>query len=36
MEPEKITLSQTQIDNLLEGDGVLEVEIENGVVTFNV
>lgn len=36
MEPEKITLTQSQIDNLMEGDGVLEVEIENGVITYNI
>lgn len=36
LEPEKITLSREQIDKLIESDGVLEVEIENGVITFNV
>lgn len=36
LEPEKITLSREQIDKLMETDGVLEVEVENGVVTFNV
>ena len=35
MEPEKITLDQKQIEKLLESDGVLEVEIENGNITYN-
>lgn len=36
MTPEKVTLNQNQIDTLLEGDGVLEVNEENGVVTYNI
>jgi hypothetical protein len=36
MTPEKVTLNQNQIDKLLEGDGVLEVNEENGVVTYNI
>ncbi len=35
LEPEKITLNQQQIDSLLEGDGVLEVDVENGQITYN-
>jgi len=35
LEPEKITLNQSQIDTLLEGDGVVEVEVENGNITYN-
>jgi hypothetical protein len=34
LEPEKITLTQNQIDTLTEGDGVLEVTDENGVFTY--
>lgn len=29
LEPEKITLSKSEIEKLTEGDGVLEVEFEN-------
>jgi hypothetical protein len=34
--PEKINLDQKQIDTLTESDGVLEIEIENGEIKFNV
>jgi hypothetical protein len=34
MGPDKVSLTQNQIDNLLEGDGVLEVSEENGVITY--
>lgn len=34
-EPEKITLTQTQIENLVENDGILEVTEENGIITYN-
>ena len=34
MGPEKVTLTQKQIDTLTEGDGVLEIEEENGEVKF--
>ena len=33
--PEKITFTKEQIEKLTEGDGVLEVVEENGVLTFN-
>jgi hypothetical protein len=36
LEPDKITLTQTQIDTLTEGDGVLEVIEENGTITYNI
>ena len=36
MEPEKVTLTKEQIEKLTEGDGVLEVEIENGEITYNI
>jgi hypothetical protein len=37
MEPEKITLTGEQIDKITyESDGVLEVEIENGELTYNI
>ena len=35
LEPEKITFTKEQIEKLTEGDGVLEVVEENGVLTFN-
>jgi len=35
MEPDKITLNEDQINKLTEGDGVLEIVEENGVITFN-
>lgn len=34
--PEKVTLTQEQIEKLTEGDGVLDVVEENGVITFNI
>jgi hypothetical protein len=36
MGPEKVTLNQNQIDTLLEGDGVLEIIEENGVIIYNI
>lgn len=36
LEPEKITLTQSQIEMLNEGEGVLEVVEENGVITYNI
>jgi hypothetical protein len=33
-EPDKVNLTQEQIDKLIETDGVLEVEIENGEVIY--
>ena len=33
-EPQKVELTQQQIDVLEEGDGVLEVEVIDGVVTY--
>jgi hypothetical protein len=36
MGPDKVNLTQNQIDNLLEGDGVLEVNEENGIITYNI
>lgn len=36
MEPDKVTLTREQIEKLTEGDGVLEVEIENGEITYNI
>ena len=35
MEPEKVNLTKEQIEKLTEGDGVLEVVEENGIITFN-
>lgn len=35
VEPEKITLNEDQINKLTEGDGVLEIVEENGVITYN-
>jgi hypothetical protein len=35
LEPEKISLTQTQIEKLTEGDGVVEVEIEGNNITYN-
>lgn len=34
--PEKITLNQSEIDKVLESDGVVEVELENGNITYNI
>jgi hypothetical protein len=36
LEPEKITLDKTEIDKILEGDGVLEVEIDNNTIKYNI
>ena len=36
MEPEKITLTNEQINKITESDGLLEAEIENGEITFNI
>ena len=36
MGPDKVKLTQEQIDYLSETDGVLEVEIENDVISFNI
>ena len=36
MGPEKVKLTNEQIEKLTEGDGVLEVVEENGTITFNV
>lgn len=36
MEPDKVRLTREQIEKLTEGDGVLEVEIENGEITYNI
>jgi hypothetical protein len=35
LEPEKITLNQKEIDNLIESDGVLEIEIEGNEIKYN-
>lgn len=35
-EPDKVNLTQEQIDKLIETDGVLEVEIENDTITYNI
>jgi hypothetical protein len=34
--PEKITLTDDQINKILETDGVLEIEEENGNITYNI
>ena len=34
--PEKITLDRKQIETLNEGDGVVEIEMENGEIKFNI
>lgn len=34
--PEKITLDKTEIDKILEQDGVLEVEIDNNTIKYNI
>ncbi len=36
IEPDKVNLTQEQIDKLIETDGVLEVEIENDTITYNI
>jgi hypothetical protein len=36
LEPDKIDLNETQIQNILEGDGVLEVEIDNNTIKYNI
>ena len=36
LEPDKITLNNDQIQKLIDGDGVLEVEMENGNITYNI
>lgn len=33
--PEKVNLTSEQIDRLTEGDGILEITDENGVITYN-
>lgn len=35
LEPEKVTLSQTEIQKLIDGDGVVEVEIEGNTINYN-
>lgn len=35
LEPDKINLTKTQIDKLIEGDGVVELEIEGNNITYN-
>jgi len=36
LEPDKITLNNDQIQKLIDSDGVLEVEMENGNITYNI
>jgi hypothetical protein len=36
LEPEKINLNQNQIETLLDGDGLLEIVEENGIITYNI
>jgi hypothetical protein len=35
LEPEKVTLSKTEIQKLIDGDGVVEVEIEGSSINYN-
>lgn len=34
--PEKINLDQKQIETLTDGDGVVEIEIQNGEIKYNI
>jgi hypothetical protein len=35
LEPEKITLPKNEIQKLIDGDGVVEVEIDGSVINYN-